>query len=476
MRYTINELQTKKEDQTYDRKSARKDPKALSNHIVAFANADGGTLVIGIEDDFSFTGIDDYTENVNDILRVPYDYCKPSVQVEFETVECIDKNGNPNHLLIITIPQSSELHANQQDDVYYRMGDKSQKLNFDDRLRLLYSKGSRYYEDEPVADATIDDIDLDFVSNYCRKIGYTKTAEEYIHQNKAYVVTRNGRKEMSGAAILLFGKDPQQFFQRARVRFIRYDGTEAKVGAEMNVVKDKVFTGRILDIVEKTISFVRDQIKEHTYLGEDGRFVTTPEYPEFVWKELIVNAVAHRDYSIKGTDIQIKMFDDRIVVESPGNLPGIVRLSNMRQVHFSRNPKIAAFLHEYDYVQEFGEGVDRMFSEMERAGLPAPEYHDNAFMLNATIRNGIASGASGANDGANGANDGADDAKDMTLSENEQRVFEYIKTHTKASTKEIAENLQVSLRTVQRSITKLKNRNLISCSGTRKNIEWTIQK
>ena len=88
MQYTVEELYNKKEGQTYDRKSARKDPKSLSNHIVAFANADGGTLVIGIEDDFTVSGIDDYHERVNDILRVPYDYCKPSVTVMTEFVDC----------------------------------------------------------------------------------------------------------------------------------------------------------------------------------------------------------------------------------------------------------------------------------------------------------------------------------------------------------------------------------------------------
>lgn len=79
-----------------------------------------------------------------------------------------------------------------------------------------------------------------------------------------------------------------------------------------------MFQGRILHLVEQTIEYVRTQIKEHTYLGPDARFVTEPEYPEFAWKEIIVNAIAHRDYSIKGTDIQIKMFDDHITVESPG--------------------------------------------------------------------------------------------------------------------------------------------------------------
>lgn len=122
-------------------------------------------------------------------------------------------------------------------------------------------------------------------------------------------------------------------------------------------------------------------------MGTDARFTTESEYPEFAWKEIIVNAIAHRDYSIKGTDIQIKMFDDHITVESPGTLPGTVRLNNMRDIHFSRNPKIAQLLHEYEYVREFGEGVDRMNREMEEAGLPAPEYTTVSFMVHATIKN-----------------------------------------------------------------------------------------
>lgn len=464
MDFTLEELYTKKEGQTYDRKSARKDPKGLSNHIVAFANADGGTLVIGIEDDFTVTGIDDYHNNVNDILRVPFDYCTPSVRVTTETIECTDKNGNPNHLLVMTIPQSPELHANQQDEVYYRMGDKSKKLNFDERLQLMYAKGARYYEDEPVYRSSMEDIDLDFVAEYCKKIGYKKSAEEYIRQNNDFVVSHNGREEMSGAAILLFGKNPQRFFKRARVRFIRYDGTEAKVGTEMNVIKDEIFEGRILDMVRASLNFVRSQIKEHTRLGADGLFHTTPEYPEFAWKEIIINAIAHRDYSIKGTDIQIKMFDDRITVESPGILPGIVRLNNLRSVHFSRNPNIARFLHEYDYVQEFGEGIDRMFNEMAAAGLPAPEYRDNAFMLNATIRNGAINEANGA---INGVINGA-----INLSSTEQAVLTVIKKNPKITKPEMQKETSLGKGTIDRAIKALKENGLIERIGSNKAGYW----
>jgi len=122
-------------------------------------------------------------------------------------------------------------------------------------------------------------------------------------------------------------------------------------------------------------------------LGSDGRFVTEEEYPKFVRQEIIVNAVTHRDYNIRGTDIQIKMFDDRIVVESPGRLPGLVKPTNIRTTHFSRNPKIAEFCKAYKYVKEFGEGVDRIYRELEKEGLPVPEFWQQDFMFYTIVKN-----------------------------------------------------------------------------------------
>lgn len=242
---TIEDMCFTTEKQEFDRKSARITATTIATPMIAFANADGGLLAIGIED-----------------------------------------NGKKNHILLIYVPQSSELHANHRDEVYLRVGDKSKKLTFDERMQLMYAKGARYFEDEPVYGTSINDLDMNEVAAYCKRIGYGKTPEEYIRQNKSFLVSANGREELSGAAILLFGKEPQQYFKRARVRFIRYEGTEAKVGAQMNVVKDKIFEGRILQIVEQSIDFVRDQIKEHTYLGREGKFVTESEYPEFAWKEI----------------------------------------------------------------------------------------------------------------------------------------------------------------------------------------------
>ena len=130
-------------------------------------------------------------------------------------------------------------------------------------------------------------------------------------------------------------------------------------------------------------------MREKTYPGHDGIFVTKEEYQEFVRTEMVVNAVAHRDYGIKGTDIQIKMFDDRLEVDSPGIFGGMVNKDNIRYTHFSRNPKIATFLKDYGYVKEYGEGVDRMCKELESIGLPAPVFNNSTFILKTMVRSAI---------------------------------------------------------------------------------------
>lgn len=383
---TIEDIKDRPEGQTFDCKSVKIEPKALAVPIVAMANADGGMLAIGISDKTRrIEGIDQHTAHVNELLKVPFSLCIPSVNIKPEYIPCIDSEGKPNHVLLLHIPASATLHANQADEVFMRVGDSSRKLGFEERMSLMYDKGERYFEDTAAYDATIEDIDFNYVQDLLNVIGYTKSPLEYLKENNNFITYKDGKEQISTACILLFDKKPQLFFPRARVRFIRYMGTEEKVGREMNVIKDVTFEGRIIDQIRKTIDYLESQVKEHTYLGEKGVFVTDREYSPFVLQEMTVNSICHRDYSIKGTEIQIKMFDDRLVFETPGKFPGIVRSDNIRHTHFSRNPKIAEFLKAYKYVREFGEGVDRMCKELEAKGLHDPKYILTAFILKSTV-------------------------------------------------------------------------------------------
>ena len=288
---TIEDILACKESQTFDCKSIQIDPKALAIPVVAMANADGGVLAIGISDKTRrIEGIDGNEELLNELLRVPFDFCNPSVKVTYEYLQCTDYNGQENHILLMRIPASIQLHTNQADECFMRVGDKSKKLNFEERMQLLYDKGERYYEDKDVYGATVNDIDMNLVNDYISVIGYGKSAIDYLRENNDFVTEVDGRQKISTACILLFGKNPQRYFPRARTRFIRYEGKVEKVGRDMNVIKDVTFEGAILQQVRSTIDYLETQVSEHSFLGEYGQFVTRRNYSKYAIQEMVVNS------------------------------------------------------------------------------------------------------------------------------------------------------------------------------------------
>ena len=478
MRYTVEDICQMAEGQTFDCKSIRIEPKALANTIVAMANADGGMIAVGITDKSRrIEGVDQEQDRLNEILRTPFDFCVPTVSVTTEFLPCKDSEGRDNHILIFLVPASPRLHANQADEVFWRVGDKSRKLSFEERLQLMYDKGERYYEDSPAYDATLDDIDMDAVRAYVKRLGYGKSPMEYLQENKGFLTNKGESVQVSTACILLFGKRPQDFFPRARVRFIRYYGIEEKVGREMNVIKDVTFEGRILDQIQKTIDYLETQVKEHSYLGEDGLFKTDREYPKFVIQEMTVNSVCHRDYSIKGTEIQIKMFDDRLVFETPGKLPGIVRTDNIRHTHFSRNPKIAEYLKAYDYVKEFCEGVDRMCRELSAVGTKDPEYHLVSFLMKATVwANVLEDGQITNSVGANGSIMDQKRPESDQKSDQMHQILDLIKRNPKISRAELAEKTGLHDSSVKRRLKALVDEGFIQRIGPDKGGYWQLLK
>jgi len=182
---TINEIIKINENQVFDRKSIKIQSKSLAIPIVAFANADGGTIVIGVSDDCKIEGINGHEQRINEILRVPFDFCSPTVKVDFEYMDCTDEKGEINKILLLNVHQSTTVHANQADEVYYRVGDKSKKLTFDERMQLMYDKGDMLYENTFIKNVSLNEIDLDLVEKYSKLLESSKSPYEY---NKRYYI------------------------------------------------------------------------------------------------------------------------------------------------------------------------------------------------------------------------------------------------------------------------------------------------
>ncbi len=364
-----------KENQFFDRKSARIKPLDILKHLVAFANAEGGKLVIGIEDNGDISGftckgahsIDEYRNIFLTELR------ETPINPKFEVMPVINLYGKEDNILVISVGISSDRVIKSYDGkVYLRQNDASRELNFEQTLELQYDRGQRSFEDEIVDLSSLEDIDYDLLDEYKTLMNIEELSYEEVLKARNFLVG----ERLTKAGVLLFGKNPSRFLPQARLRVIKYNGMYQMVGEEINIIKEKTFDGAIPNIIKAAREFINTQLRDFQYLSREGKFEIMPEYPEFAWFEGIVNALTHRNYSISGEHIKVLIFDDRLEILSPGLLPNIVTIENILHERYSRNPRIARTLCEFGWVKEMNEGVKRIYSEMEKLFLNKPKYSE----------------------------------------------------------------------------------------------------
>lgn len=390
---TMDYIVHEHENKMFDRKSAKIRPSDLAPHISAFANADGGTLVIGVKDKnralegISFIGED----RINELIHAPRTTCKPMPEYKEEYIDVINENGQPDRILLLHISASpDQIIRTSSDATYLRIGDKSCEMKGENLRNLEYTKGTRHFEDELNMDASIDDLDRTLLSAYKSLLGADGVSDEQVLKSRGFIKKRDNINYLTNAAVLLFAENIQQFYPNCRIRFIRYDGSSAGVGTDINIIRDKSIEMPLLRIIDEAKQFVTTQLREFTALDQEtGKFKIIPEYPEFAWLEGIVNAVAHREYAMTGSFIKISMYDDRLEIESPGRLPNIVTLENIRETRYSRNPRITRVLTEFGWVRELNEGVKRIYSDMEKFFLDEPEYSEPEQSVRLILKNNI---------------------------------------------------------------------------------------
>lgn len=376
------------ENQYFDRKSARIKPSDIAKHIVAFANANGGILAIGVEDDGQVTGFNySGAKSINDFRDIPYSMCKGRISFDCKE-EVIEYNNEEQTVLFFHInPSTDEVIKTTDGKVYLRVGDKSKLLDHSQITQLEYDKGERYFEDVLVEDSSYDDVDENLLQEYSKILNTQLSGKEILEARGLF---RNNH--LTNAGVLLFSKYPSKFLPNARLRFLKYDGLKMETGRRLNIIKELNFDYAIPRIIQEIRNAINLQLREFQYLDDNGKFRIIPEYPEFAWFEGIVNALTHRNYSMRGDCIRVSMYDDRIEIFSPGHLPNIVNLENMVNTRYSRNPRIARVLSEFGWVKELNEGVKRIYDEMQLFYLNEPVYSEpngNAVLL--VLENSITS-------------------------------------------------------------------------------------
>ncbi|MBI3799009.1 MAG: putative DNA binding domain-containing protein [Deltaproteobacteria bacterium] len=350
----------------------RKVRDAIAEYIAAFANADGGTLVLGVDDDGVVSGHGYPEEALRDFLAVSEKRLRPPLRVRLQRV-VLDRQ----ELLIIAVGIAPEAVMVEGNGFPYRVGDvviREPQEVINERKQAYRRVG---YEQRIRPEAVLTDLDLDLAHTFLgRTVHKGRPVEELLAQY-GLVLPRAGEPGVTNAALLLFGKTPlTRWHPRAGIRFFRVAGTERRHGAQRNVTQLYRIEAPLAAAIPAAHHFAATQIRRSEKL-HDLFFREMPEYPTFAWQEAIVNAVAHRDYGDQGREIEIWFFDDRLEVLSPGDLVVPVTLEHLRarrRIHASRNPLLVRVLVEAGIMREEGEGIPRIFEEMEESSLRQPEF------------------------------------------------------------------------------------------------------
>ena len=355
------------EGQWFDRKSARIEARTLAETLVAMANAEGGMIVIGLSGGVC-EGIDDRRAAQNEWRQAGADFTTPPVRYTVELLPCINRRGNPDHLFIIQLPPSRQVHSTARDVAFLRIGDENRRLSFEQRIELHYDRSDSTFEATPAKVSGSEDVDPGAIAEYARRVGHPDP--ERLLQARE-LVDADGTPRIAGQ--LLFGTFPQWANPSAYVRVLKYAGTERLTGTAQNLVVDVRCEGALPQQIDAARDVLREAMPRRKALGRDGKFAWFEFLPEEAWLEAVVNAILHRSYSIFGDHTRATVFDDRLEVFSPGGFPGLTSPGDLANVpRQARNPRIARVMADLSYGQELGEGLRRMVTLMEDSGRQRP--------------------------------------------------------------------------------------------------------
>ena len=364
------------EGQWYERKSGRIRPRDLAIPLVAFANAEGGTVVVGLSDG-EVDGVS--PARANEIRQAAHDFTNPLVRMhaaEFHVP------GADRTLIMLTVEPGERVHETTRGECYLRVGDESRRLTFAQRQELEFDRGSAPFDGTPV-DATVADLDSNQITAYQKAIGST-TPELALRARN--LLARDGRLTVAG--YLLFAAAPQELFPNAHVRVLKYTDTERGTGSSLTLADDGDIRceGSVHEQITRAASAVDAMIPKRRSLTGTGRFAGIPIIPRDAWLEGLVNAVVHRSYSMAGDHVRVEIFPDRVEITSPGRFPGLADPTNPLSIsRHARNPRIARVCADLGITQELGEGIRRIFMEMRRRGISDPMFTQTPAAVRLTL-------------------------------------------------------------------------------------------
>ncbi|GAB2577470.1 putative DNA binding domain-containing protein [Dyella jejuensis] len=379
----VKALLSLQESHFVDLKAAAIAPAKLSRTISAFANTSGGEIYVGIQEEDNLDGKrrtwDGFAdqEAANPIFQVIAENGALAGMVRAEFLTAEDLTGLVLHL---TIFKSREIVFSTEKKAFIRRSAQSLTVSDDALERLRYDKGVKSYEDELLNIDTADITNSATVIDFMLSIVPTGEPDEWLKKQQVIIDNR-----ATVAGVLLFSDLPQATLaKRSAVKVLRY---QTKTDAERDFLAFDPITieGPIYSLIYDCVEKVKEIIESIEKLGPNG--MERIQYPHEALHEILTNAVLHRDYNA-AADVQVRIFDNRVEIESPGRLPGHVTLGNIIQTQFARNPKLVRLINKFENPpnKDVGEGLNTAFDAMNKLRLKKPIIVETDTSVTVTLR------------------------------------------------------------------------------------------
>jgi ATP-dependent DNA helicase RecG len=432
----------------------------LAETLVAFANAEGGTVLLGVDSQGQVTGTLQL-EDAESVLRAALGECRPPVRTEWQQFE--DRAGVA---VAIQVPRSIDLHSLADGRVLIRASAGNQPLDGTGISQLATTKASGDFETEAVAGAARSDLDDEVIRDYLQRrtarLGRDLGQSDDALLTSIGALTAQGQPTVSG--LLLFGKDPQFYIPQSGLIYVRFAGIEPRgPGGSPGYSRREEFHGALARVIENAWSILLQEMRGEAVVRglqrEDHML-----YPPFAVREALVNAVCHRDYRLAGRRAELRQFDDRLEIFSPGGLPGYITLDNIVEEHFSRNPRLVNGLFEWGYIEELGLGVDRMIEDMAQAGHPVPEFRATPYSFTVVLRRSLVSKVR------------AVPEWEGRMNERQVRALQYLQQHSRIANREYRDLCpDVSPETLRLDLADMVDKGLIMKIGDKKGTYYILK-
>lgn len=336
-------------------------PDALAASLVAFANTDGGQMIFGVDEQRRVVvGLENPDEWMRKVDTVALHNCEPPLTVVQETVQTPEGT-----VVVVHVPKGDQRpYRTNRGEYFIRTTTGRRRASRQELLRLFQAAESLFYEETLILRAVPEDIDIAAFAQFCaRTLGETGAEPDILLVNWHLVREWEGRKHPTVAALLLFGREPQKYLPYAYITAARIPGRDSS-GEPSNA---KRIEGTLFQMLEDAARFLNLHLRTvHRIRGFEPE--AHPELPEKALREVVVNALVHRDYTVHAP-IRIFILDDRVEVRSPGPLPNTVTVEMIRAglAHVPRNPLLYSFFVRAGFVTDTGNGFRRAMLEVKKA-------------------------------------------------------------------------------------------------------------